>query len=97
MLLSIFPDSRSVLLHRPEVPAGGRDHQPTFVIPSTEMLRESGIEIPDGLWGFAERDEEVVSGLFIEGSHLEHLLAISGARPRRVQNSRSSADVRLPT
>lgn len=79
MLLSIFPDSRSVLLYRMEVPAGGRDHQPSFVIPSTEILRESGIEVPDGLWGFADRGEEAVSGLFLEGSHLEHLLALSGS------------------
>jgi NAD+ diphosphatase len=78
MLLSIFPDSRSVLLYHPEVPAGGRDHQPTYVIPSTEILRERGIEVPDGLWGFVERGEEMVSGLFLEGSHLEHLLAMSG-------------------
>jgi NAD+ diphosphatase len=56
-----------------------RDHQPSFVIPSTEILRESGIEFPDGLWGFADRGEEVVSGLFLEGSHLEHLLAMSGS------------------
>ena len=109
MLLSVFPDSRSVLLlkriadsgssadglsHASKTgvsttggdsdrgaspsPASPPERRTHYVLPSADRLRALGLAIPDGLWGYAERGGEPVSGLFLDAARLEHLLAVQG-------------------
>ena len=79
MLLTVFPDARSVLLLKPER-AAGAGYRPVFTIPSVDDLRAAGVEIPEHLWGFADRGGEAVSGTFVNASLLDHVLATSGQR-----------------
>lgn len=79
MLLTIFPDARSVLLLRTSAPEiHGRT--PMYTIPSVDSLKEAGINVPDRLWQYAERQGESVSGVFMDGSVLDHLLAVTGSK-----------------
>ncbi|MEX2443375.1 MAG: NAD(+) diphosphatase [Alkalispirochaeta sp.] len=79
MLLAIFPDSRSVLLLRKVTP-DQRSHTPLYTIPTVEHLKDAGLNVPDPPWQFAHRQGESVSGVFMEGSVLEHVLAVTGAK-----------------
>ncbi|MFO8043741.1 MAG: NAD(+) diphosphatase [Alkalispirochaeta sp.] len=79
MLLTIFPDTRSVLLLRAGAPEL-HGHTPMYTIPSVDSLKEAGITVPDRPWQYADRHGESVSGVFMDGSVLEHLLAVTGSK-----------------
>lgn len=79
MLLAVFPDSRMVLLMK-DVPATDAGHRPAYTIPAAADLRAAGIDVPERLWGFAERSGQPVSGAFVDAAILDHVLATTGQR-----------------
>lgn len=80
MLISLFPDNRSVLLRHHRSTAPEAQHHSRYHIPTDEELTNEGVEIPGDTWAFAVRNEENVGGLFVERSRLEHLLTKSRLR-----------------
>jgi len=75
MLIAVFPDNRSVLLRKHGVSSPESEHHGRYHIPSAEELTAEGLAIPGDLWDLAMRGDDVVSGVFLERSRLEHLLA----------------------
>jgi NAD+ diphosphatase len=75
MLIAVFPDNRSVLLRKHGSSAQDAEHHGRYHIPSVEELTAEGLAIPENLWEMAMRGDDVVSGVFLERSRLEHLLA----------------------
>lgn len=61
--------------------ASGLMHLPAYTIPTVEDLKARGLDIPQRLWGYAIRDGEPVSGVFLDPDVLSHLLAIAPTSP----------------
>jgi NAD+ diphosphatase len=51
-----------------------------YTIPATDDLKNAGLSVPDRPWQFTDRQGEPMTGVFVEGSVLEHLLAVTGAK-----------------
>lgn len=85
MLVSIFPDERTVLLRRHERDDPVAEHHSRYHIPDIKELLSKGVEIPDQPWEFARRHEESVAGLFLKRQRLEHLLT----KKRLIENEAS--------
>ena len=75
MLLAVFPDNKSVLLRRHGSSDGATIHHTNYHIPSAKELNDEAVRIPTDLWEFAVRGEDVVGGVFVERSRLDHMLA----------------------
>jgi len=51
-----------------------------YTIPSVEDLKSAGFDIPDQPWQFVQRSGDSMSGVFVEKSTLEHLLAVTASK-----------------
>lgn len=97
MLVAVFPDNRTVLLRRHGQPTVEAKHHERYHVPSREELQSEGLEFPPDLWEYAIRGEDVVGGIFIERSRIDHVLAKSRMRGDRgsyeIVGRREAADL----